>query len=69
MIAERERLKPPARGSAITIRLSEQERRLLEAYAVKHDLRFTQVIRAWIRQGLPVVDTGTQAANAKVDGA
>lgn len=61
MIAERERLKPPARESAITVRLSAEERQKLEQYAIANDLRFTQAIRRWIREQLPVETTETEA--------
>lgn len=60
MIAERERLRPPARESAITVRLSVEERQKLERYAHDHDLRFAQAIRRWIREELPVQTTETE---------
>lgn len=64
MIAERP--KAPARDSAITVRLSEEERAKLRAYAVKNDLRFSQAIRRWIREELPVA--GTERHGASRDG-
>jgi len=55
-----ERLRPPARESAITVRLSTEERQKLERYAHDHDLRFAQAIRRWIREELPVETTETE---------
>lgn len=57
-----ERLRTPARESAITGRLSAEERQKLEAYAVANDLRYTQVFRRWIRESLPVQTTETDAS-------
>jgi len=44
----------------ITVRLTEQERASLHAYAVKNDLRLAQVIRRWIRE---VTETPRQTAS------
>lgn len=44
-----DRVKPPPRESGLTVRLSEDERKPLEAYAVRHDLRLGQVLRRLVR--------------------
>jgi len=45
-----DRVKPPPRESGLTVRLSEDERKRLEAYAVRHDLRLGQVLRRLVRE-------------------
>ena len=47
-----DRVKPPPRETGLTVRLSADERKRLEEFAVRNDLRLGQVLRRLVR-GLP----------------